>query len=133
MNKKEKFMRLVKENVRKLYDNCFTVNKEEDYVDSVYGKYYFDSFQIKYYSDEISSLFSQVLDIEIGVTYDNLYITKDYIKWGNKSDALKLCLLGLANGDIEYIIPKELWDTLSDGKPYVRLVKQNQKKLTKLK
>lgn len=44
--------------------------------------------------------------------------TKDGQQWGEHRNAEQLMTLGLATGDAEYLLPREMWGAMPGGMPY---------------
>lgn len=59
---------------------------------------------------------------EGGWSFLNACITNEGIQWGEHSDVDNLLAIGTAAGCLEYLMPRELWQSLPGGMPYFKIV-----------
>ncbi|MGL5569609.1 MAG: hypothetical protein ACRDB9_10240 [Cetobacterium sp.] len=68
--------------------------------------------------DKLPSTFDE------GWTFLNMCMDKEKNQWtGSHKTMEELLVLGLAIGRFEYCCPREMWNVLPEGMPYVRRVK----------
>lgn len=83
----------------------------------------FNPIRIDYYKDEIKSIVNQLHPtFKEGWSFLNMCLDSDNNQWtGLHRTMEELLLLGIAAGCLEYCVPKEVWNLLPQGMPYVKL------------
>lgn len=130
-------MKLNEENVESLVRSCLF--KEEDnmtkeklndensiIVKGINNNFAFKKEEIEKYKDKIAELVNELDDtFDEGWTFLNMHYTKDKKIWTGfyyYMDSL-LCL-GLAVGVLEYCAPRDKWEVLPGGMPYIKRIKR---------
>lgn len=120
-------------NVTEIFVNCL-FKKEEIidglpvvepiYVDGIIAKFGLHPERLKKYSSEINLFIDELPEqFKHGWSFLNLCTTKDGELWtGFHQVCEQLMVLGVAIGRIEYCLPKEQWDILPSGLPYIRIL-----------
>lgn len=136
MSEKKKLV-LTSENVNKIFTDClFKDNEIQDgepiceytVAEGIRGQFYFHSERLEQYDEDISDLVGQLADIEQGPSFFNLCMTKEGNQWGEHLNMEQLVVLGVASGNLQYCLPKQMWSMLPGGMPLViRTQKENNK------
>lgn len=100
-------------------------------ISSISQYYSFDYNEIQKHKDQISHLFSQLYDGGIKRKLHMLFFEKDGRVWTRSVKTVDgLIGLGLANGDIEFYYPRELWERLPNKEPVILFKKEKSLELS---
>jgi hypothetical protein len=120
-------MELTAENVEKIHNICR--GKSENigtfFVEGIMNGYWYKTDEIKTHVGDIKQMLSQLpkkfrKSSGGGWSFLNMCMRDDDVQWtGLHVTVEKLMCLGIACGAMEYLMPKELWEALPSGMPYV--------------
>ena len=120
-------MLLTSDNVDKIFRECL-FKKDEDmtnniHVEGVQLNVLFNPDRIKKNQANISSMINQLNPtFREGWTFLNMCDTKDGNQWTDLQVRMdQLLTLGLAINKIEYLMPREFWQALPGGVPYITI------------
>jgi hypothetical protein len=95
------------------------------FVEGVVGNYVFNKKRLESHRDDISSMIEQLPDTFLagvggGWSFLNLCVDKDDNQWTGDHRAQEcLCVLAIGNDLGKWLLPKELWNALPGGVPYI--------------
>ena len=130
MKDSENITKVSADRVRDIYKRCLLsedeVKDEMPLVDFVLGDgvksiSVFNSERVNTYREEVSSLFDRIIpDNCQAMSFLDLCTDKNGELWTGEHSTVDLLLqLGVATGDVEYLIPRNEWYSLPGGMPYV--------------
>lgn len=119
-------MALTAENVENLHKACLTT-KDTNFIVSFGIRHdaKYSRSAIEAHKAEIRSMFNQLPENFKkskggGWSFLNMCMTKDDVQWtGLHSTMEKLVTLGIAAQLCDYLLPKDMWDILPGGMPYI--------------
>lgn len=125
-------MRLTAGNVDAIFSDCLT-NARDFIIHGVVISAYFDRKKVDAHEEQIMQMLMQ-LPTEFhsptgggGWTFLNMCIDKDGTLWTEFHQMQdKLVCLGRAIGALDYVLPRDLWQVLPGGMPYI-VIKDNYK------
>lgn len=121
-------MELTCENVEKVFMDCLFGNTEDKsdaiLVDGIVAKYGFNPSKIELHKEEIRAMLSELPDSFKpnsggGMSFLNACMTKANHQWGEHRNMEQLFSLGIAAGFVTYCMPREMWNILPGGVPYL--------------
>jgi hypothetical protein len=126
--KKDKTLKLTAQNVDIIFTDCLF--KEEEIFDGkpiveykiaegVKKTFGFHSERLNGHAKNVSDLIDQLPNLRDGQSFLNLCVTNEGILWGEHSNVEQLISLGVALGQLNYVLPKKYWKSLPGGLPYV--------------
>lgn len=136
-NNERKPMKLNVLNVQKVIKDCLLKESEikdnEPICDFVIGEglintFYFNTERLAQHDEDIVDMIDQLPEIEKGPSFLNLCITTEGVYWGEHRDIEQLVVLGIASGNLDYCLPKEMWSKLPGGMPMVIKVDKTKNK-----
>ena len=120
---------LTTRNLLDVYSDClikdYEVDNDEPTVNFVLGEgvssvSVFNAERLEKNKEKIIRLIDELSKIEEGVSFIEMCCDKNGSQW--TSDCLKidlLVMLGIATETLQFTLPREDWDTLPDGVPYI--------------
>lgn len=125
-------MELTAENVYKVFKNCLYQKKEiQDekfadeciHVSGIVNDFIFHPERLMAEKDHIEQMLSDLPDeFKHGWTFLNLCQTKSGKQWTDLHQTMEILMaLGIAIGKIAYCCPREYWEVLPGGVPYIVL------------
>lgn len=124
-----KMNRLSVSNIETLYNRCVLKTSdldkgrfEGDFTvgEGIKGESYFNTDKLNFSSDEIMGMISQLPEkVKDGISFDEFCVTDEGYKWGNERVAEMLIRLGNACGFLYFPAPREDWQYLPGGMPYI--------------
>lgn len=93
-------------------------------VDGIIHKFGFHPGRLAENKEKIREVLNQ-MPVEFfkegggGWSFLNLCMTRDNIQWGEHRDMEQLVVLAIAMGMAKYLMPKEVWQALPGGMPYI--------------
>lgn len=132
-------MKLTAENVHKIFCDCLFKEEELtngkpncEYIvaEGILNDFAFNIKRLNQHEQEIIELIDQLPDIEKGQSFLNLCMTTEGVQWGEHINIEQLMALGIASENLAYCFPKQLWQVLPGGMPYViKKTKENNRAL----
>ena len=135
MDKTEEGLELNVSNVKKIFLDCLFKDSEiEDGVpicdhklgEGILVTFGFNSERLKKNDAKIQNLIDQLPNLEEGVSFLNLCMTNDGRQWGEHKNVEQLTALGEASGNLAYCLPKDMWNTLPGGMPFILRVSKEK-------
>lgn len=123
-------MELTAENVENIYNKC-CCNKESKNCITIEGIQNTDSYKkdvLEKYRNDIKDMLNQLPDNFKksrggGWSFLQLCMRKDDYQWtGLHRTMEKLMTMSIATKQMEYLLPKRMWDVLPAGMPYVAIL-----------
>lgn len=120
-------MKLTSENVSTIFEMCLCGKNIDNpiVIEGIVAKYGFDKKQIENNKSDIEDMLSQ-LPKEFhkgtggGWSFLGACHNKDGEQWtGMHRSMEQLFCLGIAIGKVEYLLPREMWNVLPGGMPYL--------------
>lgn len=131
----EELVELTAENVQKVFFDCMFTEEEIEAntgempknattVEGIVSNFGFNTSRVWDNVDFIKDFIAQ-LDPKFkdGWSFMNMVVTKDGVQWGEQKNAEQLLVLGLAIKKIKYMVPRDQWNVLPGGMPYITVVK----------
>lgn len=132
-------MKLTSKNVSNVFFDCLFRQEEikdnkplcdYTFVKGIRANFAFNSERLNKHQKDITDMIDQLPGIENETSFLNLCMTKDGIQWGEHENVEQLVVLGVASGNLEYLLPKEMWSLLPGNMPIV--IKRSKEKVKKL-
>lgn len=131
-------MKLTPENVQSILFDCLFTNEEvKDLapgetppdmltVEGITATFGLNKDRLDKHKEEIKEFLSQIPDEFVqdkggGMSFLQLPFLKDGTQWGEHKSAHELMLLGIASKFMNYCAPRELWESLPGGVPYLMI------------
>lgn len=77
----------------------------------------------KKYKDELVSMLEELPDaFKCGISFLQMPFDKNEDQWGEHINCEQLVVLGIANDLIMYPFPKDMWEVLPGGLPYIKIL-----------
>lgn len=120
-------MKLTSDNVSEIFLDCLYTQEEVDHndtkgmivVDGVMGEIGFNPERIEKNKVLIQELLKGLSpDFKQGITFLNMPFNNDG-QWGEQKNANELLCLGLAIQELSYPAPRDMWNIMPGGMPYV--------------
>lgn len=128
MNKKEREpLKLTAKNVESVLVDCLLKKKEyvddkpicdNTLVEGILSYFMFHNGRLKKHEEDIIDLVNQLPDLEDGLSFLELCVTKDGTQWGEHKNIEHLIVLGNASGLLTWY-PREMWKIMPGGLPYI--------------
>jgi len=123
-------MKLTAENVKETFMNCL-FKEGEDINTAVIGKGVmtnagFHPQRLKDATPNIEAMLNELPDVFKpdsggGMSFLQACMDKNGNQWGEHSNIDQLVCLGLASGKLKYLMPRDMWEILPGGMPYLVL------------
>jgi hypothetical protein len=123
---------LTAEAVNRIFIDCLSGssglnNPDVLVVEGVVNSFALSKIKVEIYREKIKDLLTQLplpfspLDKggEGGWSFLQMCVDRDDDQWGEHPDMEKLCILGLATGMMRWCAPRNLWEILPGGMPYL--------------
>jgi hypothetical protein len=126
--KKLKYMELMSHNVTEVLKKCLYESGEDTTghvkCEGVQLKIGFDPKRLELERDNIESMLSQLpkefkKEFGGGMSFLNACVTEDGVQWGEHRNVDELLCLGQAIGKVAFPFPRDMWNALPGGMPYV--------------
>ncbi len=127
----EKMSALTAKNVNDVFMDCLFQSGEDTsraiLAEGVVHKFGFNPDRLEAHKTEIREMLECLpdefqADKGGGTSFMNACITKDGDQWGGHSDIEKLLVLGIATKQAEILMPRDMWNILPGGMPYIGVV-----------
>jgi hypothetical protein len=93
-------------------------------VDGVAHSFLIDKQKVNSHMDKINEFLNELSDtFKEGMSFLALPFDKNNNQWGEQMNAEQLMVLGIAAGRIKLCLPKEMWNLLPGGVPYIEITK----------
>lgn len=127
-------MELTAENVNKVFRDCLSpfLHDESVIIEGIVHKHAFEQIKLEENRDRINALLEQLPenfkeDVGGGWSFLNACQDRAGTLWGQHPDMDRLFSLGIGIGRVKYLMPREFWNSLPGGVPYLAILSNGEK------
>lgn len=113
--------------VKDLFFDCFYDDKESTHddmikVEGIFAYFGFNPVKLEKHIDRIHEMLDELSpEFVIGHSFLKLCEDRHGNQWGEHQNCEQLMCLGMAVNRVHYLAPRELWDKLPGGMPYIAI------------
>lgn len=123
-------MNLTSENVESIFLDCLFQEDEDRtsaiMVEGIINDFGFHPDRLKQHEEDIYSLLRELPEEfqmnGIGASFLNACNNKDGVLWGQHRNIEQLVTLGIGIEKVRYMLPRQLWEALPGGVPYLTVL-----------
>lgn len=124
-------MELTSEKVNEIFLDCLFLEEELEKdaikVKGIVHSFSFHPVRVKAQKETITALLMELpatfqRNAGGGWSFLNACQTKNRVQWGEHTNVEQLFALGMAIDKVEYVFPRDMWNTLPGGMPYLVIV-----------